>query len=366
MKPVILIPAYRPDKETLSNIIKQISRFDVEKIIVVDDGSGSKFQSLFDHIRTFEKTIVLYHKTNMGKGAALRTGFKHVLTFRINCSNVITVNVGGQHLPQDIEKIIQAAKDFPDSLVLGVRRFNGKIPLRSLLGNKITYLMFRGFAGQKISDTQTGLRAIPHSFLKQMLELSSERYAYEFEMLLTMVHNNVPIKEVVITTVYKDNNSVSSFNPISDSILIYKALFYWWFSFKFKQLLKYSFSGIFATIADFGMYVLLIDFSFGIVIASILARILSVIIHFCANKYFTFSYKDAPRVSEIIKYLLVVAFNLSSSIVLIYLFMRYFYAGEVVAKGVAQMILFLSTYALLNGFVFLKRKQNTDLENLGS
>ncbi|MFH2061257.1 MAG: bifunctional glycosyltransferase family 2/GtrA family protein [Pseudomonadota bacterium] len=357
MKPVILIPAYRPDKEVLSNIIEQIISFDVEKIIIVDDGSGSNFQSVFDHVRTFEKTVVLHHKSNMGKGAALRTGFKHVLTFRINCSNVITVNADGQHLPQDVEKIIQAAKDFPDALVLGVRRFNGKIPLKNLLGNKITYLMFRGFAGQKISDTQTGLRAIPHPFLKQMLELSSDRYAYEFEMLLTMVHNKVPIKEVGITTVYENNNFVSSFNPISDSILVCKTLFHWWFSFKFKQLLKYSLSGIFATIADFGMYVLLIDFSFGFVIASILARILSVIIHFCANKYFTFSYKDAPCISEIIKYLMVVAFNLSSSIVLIYLFMRYFYAGEVVAKMAAQMILFLSTYVLLNGFVFLKLKK---------
>ncbi|MFH2092440.1 MAG: bifunctional glycosyltransferase family 2/GtrA family protein [Pseudomonadota bacterium] len=361
MRPVILIPAYRPDKDTLLNIISQISQFDVERIIVVDDGSGSDFQPVFDHAHTLEKTTVLYHPVNKGKGAALRTGFKHVLDFRINCASVITVDADGQHLPGDVNKIIQAAKDYPDSVVLGVRGFKGKIPLRSFLGNKITYLMFRGLSGRKISDTQTGLRAIPHSFLQQMLSLCSDRYAYELEMLLTLVHNQVPIKEVQITTVYEDNNSTSSFKPVSDSILVYKTLFRWWFLFKFKQLLKYSLSGIFSTIADFGMYALLIEFSFGFVTASILARILSVVIHFCANKYFTFSYKEAPSIHEIVKYLMVVAFNLSSSIVLIYFFIRFFQVGEVVAKVAAQMLLFLSTYVLLNGFVFIKEKHKPGL-----
>lgn len=357
MKPVILIPAYRPDKDTLSSIIDQISKFDVEKIFVVDDGSGPEYQSVFDHVTRLEKTTVLFHKINQGKGAALRTGFKHVLSFRVACSCVITVDADGQHLPEDVEKMILASRENPEALVLGVRDLKGKIPLRSLVGNRFTYLMFRGLAGRKITDTQTGLRAIPHSYLEQLIELSSDRYAYELEMLLTMVHKKIPIKEVGITTVYEDNNSVSSFNPISDSVLVYKTLFKWWFSFKLVQLIKYSLSGVFSTIADFGVYIILINFSFGIVTSSILARILSVIIHFCANKYFTFSYRQMPDIGEIIKYLMVVAFNLSASIVLIFVFVKYFSIGEVAAKVAAQLILFLSTYVLLNGFVFLKTRQ---------
>ncbi len=363
MKPVIIIPAYRPLKETLSSIITRIACFDVEKIIVVDDGSGPEYQSVFDHVGTLDKTLVLYHKTNMGKGAALRTGFGHVLDFRINCSGVITVDADGQHLPEDVEKMIRAAGDHPDSLVLGVRSFKGKIPLRSFLGNKITYLMFRGIAGQKVSDTQTGLRAIPGCYLEKMLSFSSDRYAYELEMLLTMVDQGIPIKEVQITTVYEDNNATSSFKPISDSFVVYKMLILWWFAFKFKQMLKYSLSSILSTIADFSTYILLIDFSIGFVTASIVARVFSVIIHFSANKYFTFQYRDAPRFSEIVKYLMVVGFNLSFSILLIFLFIRYFSAGEVTAKVAAQMILFLATYVLLNGFVFLRERQPKKLRS---
>ncbi len=358
MTPVVLIPAYKPDKKTLTGIVKKIACYDVSKIIIVDDGSGREFHSVFDDIRSIPNTIVLVHPSNKGKGAALRTGFNHVLKFRINCSSVITVDADGQHLPEDVNKIIHAVKERPDALVMGVRGFKGQIPLRSLLGNKITYLMFRGLVGRKISDTQTGLRGIPCSLLPHIARLTSDRYAYELEMLLSVVQKGVPVKEVTITTVYEDNNSVSSFRPVLDSILIYKLLFAWWFAFRFKQLLRYSLSGIFSTVADFGAYMLLIDLSCGIVTASVLARGLSVIIHFSANKYFTFSYKDAPNITEVTKYLVVVLFNLSSSIFLIYLFVSYFFIGEVVAKVLAQMILFLATYALLNGFVFLRQMRN--------
>lgn len=360
MKPVILIPAYKPDIKTLSDIVHKVASSDVQKIIVVDDGSGPDYKEAFGDIGSLENVIVLCHSTNLGRGAALRTGFNHVLQYRLDCPCVVTVGADGQHLPEDVDKIIQSANTNPDALILGCREFKGKIPLKSFLGNKITYLMFRGLAGKSISDTQTGLRAIPISLVKQLTDLSSDRYAYELEMLLTLVHKQVEINEVSIETIYEDNNSVSSFRPITDSFLVYKTLFRWWFAFRFKELCRYSLSGIFSTIADFGTYMILINFSCGFITASVFARLLSVIIHFLANKYFTFSYNTAPSLWEVAKYLMVVAFNLSSSILLIYLFMEYFNAGEVLAKVIAQMLLFLFTYALLNGFVFLRSKKQSN------
>ncbi|MDO9068592.1 MAG: glycosyltransferase family 2 protein [Deltaproteobacteria bacterium] len=231
MNSVILIPAYKPDKQILSNIVEQIAAFDVTKIIIVDDGSGSDYKFVFAHLETMCKVSVLYHQNNQGKGAALRTGFRHVLESKVICDNVITVDADGQHLPEDVAKLIKEIEKYPDELVLGVRGFKGsdqKIPLRSLLGNRITRFIFSGLTGRTISDTQTGLRGIPHYLLKKTISLTSDRYAYELEMLLTLIQIGIPIKEVTITTVYEDNNSASSFRPVSDSILIYKTLFVWW------------------------------------------------------------------------------------------------------------------------------------------
>lgn len=355
-KPLVLIPVYKPDQQILSRIIEEVGRLDIAGILLVNDGSGPEYDAVFAYLAAAYEIKFLSHEKNQGKGAALRTGFKYVNRFNIPCSHVVTMDADGQHLSCDVQKVMEDAQDFPDALVLGVREFKGKVPLRSRLGNKATYLMFRGLVGQKVTDTQTGLRAIPVGLLDRLIRLASDRYAYELEMLLTLIQDKVRVREVPITTVYEDNNSMSSFRPIADSVLVYRTLFLWWFAFRFKQMLKYSLSGIFSTVADFGTYILLINFSIGFVTASILARFLSVLIHFSANKYFTFSYKDAPNLMEVGKYIVVAAFNLSASILLIYLFTRYLFMGEVVAKVVAQMMLFFATYALLNGFVFLRTK----------
>ncbi|MCP4021030.1 MAG: hypothetical protein GY729_04235 [Desulfobacteraceae bacterium] len=212
--------------------------------------------------------------------------------------------------------------------------------------------------GKAITDTQTGLRGIPKELLPALIELKSSRYAYELEMLLTLTAKKTPVKETPITTVYEDNNAASSFRPVTDSFLIYKTLFMWWCVHRFFEMVKYSLSSITSTIADFGTYILLIHLSQGFVSASIAARIISVIIHFSANKYFTFSMGGKPTLKEIGKYLMVVLFNLSGSIFLIYLFVTYLLMGEVAAKVAAQLLLFITTYVLLNGFVFLGSKKS--------
>ncbi len=362
MKPVIVIPAYNPEMETLKALVDEISAFDVEKIIVINDGSRQDLMPGFDTLSRLDNVKVLYHKENLGKGSALKTGFSHILKYRIPCNSVITMDADGQHLPLDVKKVMDRSVREPEAFVLGVREFTEQIPLKSLLGNKMTYLLFRGLVGQKITDTQTGLRAIPLSLLERVCTLSSDRYAYELEMLLTLIQDGVTVIEVPIETVYVDNNAMSSFRPLADSFLVYRTLFLWWFAFRFKQILKYSLSGGFSTIADFGTYILLINLSCGFVTASVLARVLSTLVHFSSNKYFTFAYRDAPKMSEVIKYLFVVAFNLTSSIFLIYLFIHYFSMGEVIAKVVAQLLLFFATYTLLNGYVFLRAKKQLSSE----
>jgi putative flippase GtrA len=357
MKPVILIPAYEPHREKLPEIIKGMLSFDIENILVVNDGSTSDFDAVFETIDTIDGVRVIRHDKNKGKGEALRTGFKHILQSGMDFSSVITMDADGQHLPLDVKKVIQSANENPEALIMGVRDFKGEVPARSLLGNKVTYLIFRGFVGCSISDTQTGLRGIPIALLNQLIDLKSQRYAFELDMLLSTIQDKIPIIETTITTVYEDNNAISSFRLIEDSIMIYKTLFLWWFVNRFTQMVKYSLSGASSTVADFGTYILIIDLSGGFVAASIAARVISVIIHFFANRYFTFSVHDRPSLGEIGKYLMVVLLNLSFSILFIYLFVTYLSLGEVVAKVAAQLILFIATYALLNGFVFLRSKK---------
>lgn len=355
---VVIIPAYKPKQNVLYRIVRKISTFNVAKVVVVDDGSGHECSGVFSRLQHIKKTVVLHHGANQGKGAALRTGFRYIMNRKLSCSGIVTVDADGQHLPKDVEKIIHSLSLNDDTLVLGVRRFSTDVPLRSFMGNKITCLMFKGLVGINFTDTQTGLRGIPVFLVPYLLDLKSNRYEYELEMLLTLIEKGVKIHEIPIDTLYEDNNAGSSFRPVSDAIRIYKVLFSWWFTFRFKQIVKYALSGIFSTVADFGTYIILINLSCGFVTASILARILSMMIHFSSNKYFTFSYRELPQFSEIMKYFVVVGFNLISSIFLIYIFISFMFLGEVLSKVAAQLILFFITYALMNGFVFLENRKH--------
>ena len=78
--------------------------------------------------------------------------------------------------------------------------------------------------GQKLTDTQTGLRGIPASFLPKLLRQEATGYEFELEMLIAAHQLSIPIVEVPIRTIYEAGNKSSHFNPIVDSMKIYFVL----------------------------------------------------------------------------------------------------------------------------------------------
>ena len=105
----ILIPSFNPD-DNLSRLVKEIFQYKWKKIIIVDDGSTQETRKIFHNISKAYEVTVLSHDINKGKGAALKTGLDYI-KHHVNDSNgVITVDVDGQHLVKDVERIAQSAK----------------------------------------------------------------------------------------------------------------------------------------------------------------------------------------------------------------------------------------------------------------
>ena len=75
--PSILIPAYKPD-EKMVNLIKALHELGFHQIIVVNDGSGAKFDPVFAEAASLD-CLVLKHAINMGKGRAMKTGFNEAM-----------------------------------------------------------------------------------------------------------------------------------------------------------------------------------------------------------------------------------------------------------------------------------------------
>ena len=111
------------------------------------------------------------------------------------------------------------------SLVLGVRAFSGAVPWRSKAGNTLARWLVRLLIGQRLTDTQTGLRGIPAALIPALLKVPSSGYEFELDMLITAKHLAFPVVQEPIQTIYRDGNRSSHFNPLFDSMRIYMVLF---------------------------------------------------------------------------------------------------------------------------------------------
>ena len=193
----------------------------VRAVVVVGDGSGPEFSDVFAAVASIKNVHVLRHVVNLGKGAALKTGLNRAACDFPDCVGVVTADADGQHAVKDVLRVADALATSSHAVVLGARSLEGEVPFRSRIGNVITRHLLHGLTGQRIYDTQTGLRGIPMDFIPTVLRLGPNGYDFELEMLLACRRSMRPIVEIPIDTIYLDGNRSSHFNPALDSMRIY-------------------------------------------------------------------------------------------------------------------------------------------------
>lgn len=237
---VILIPALNPDKE-LIQYIQELKRNGFDDIIVVNDGSSAEYLNIFERAKQMD-CKVLQHAVNLGKGRALKNGFNEFLNLyqdNPDILGIITVDSDGQHAVKDVIQIDDWwKKNKCAELLLGSRNFKlAGVPFKSRAGNQITSKVYRLLYGIQIRDTQTGLRGIPKELVAGYLQIRGERFEYEMEMLIESAVRGIPVREISIQTIYKNQNTGSHFRPFEDSVLIYRLILSGCFRY-WKTLLK--------------------------------------------------------------------------------------------------------------------------------
>lgn len=340
MNAAVIIPAYKPD-QTLTELITELNLKAFSKIIVVDDGNGENLATLLSPVQT-EKLVILRQAVNLGKGRALKTAFNYILTELPHLNLVVTADADGQHKVPDIVAVTEYGLKHQTDLVLGCRHFKGKIPLRSQIGNTITTGIFRFFIGLKVSDTQTGLRAIPTKNLKHLLPIKGERYEYETNVLLKAKNNEWTISEVPIETVYIENNKSSHFNPLRDSMRIYFLIF------------RFFASSISSAVVDFTLFALFTRANMSIVDSVLGARFISGWFNFYVNKNLVFN-KTVNVRAALIRYWALVFFIGAISSVMVEA-VQPVVASVLVAKLIVDSLLFITSFAVQREFIFSKNK----------
>ena len=356
---IVIIPMLNPDEKAIEVIDGVIAK-GFNKIVVVNDGSEEEYLEPFRYAESLPECVVLTHKVNKGKGRALKTAFTYIMENEPDCSAVVTVDGDNQHRPEDIYACVKLMWEHPDDMVLGCRDFSGlDLPLRSKIGNNITTFVFRTLCGVKITDTQTGLRVIPAKYLKIMNEIEGERYEYETNMLLALKKYNIPYRQQSIQTIYIADNESSHFNPIIDSIKIYKVIF------------KYMFGSLAASAIDilcFTLFLFIFNHFFkpglSILISTILARGISSMSNCIYNKKMVFKSKASMK-RVLLRYYTLCVCQTAVSYFGVAGITRLLGVGSItilvtVIKMIVDTVLFFVSYFIQKGWVY---KEDDKAEN---
>lgn len=272
----LLIPALNPDEHLLELLCKLTGCW-YGPVVVVDDGSEAAIrESVFTKVKDMG-AVVVTHACNLGKGRALKTGLNECLNRFQDLKGVVTADADGQHLPEDICACAEAVRAYPDCLILGCRDFAQRgIPLKSSMGNKLTRATMKLFCGVSVTDTQTGLRGIPAGFMRALLVVDGEYFDFETNMLLETAKWKLEIKEIPIQTVYLEQNRASHFRPIRDSLRIYAL---------FAKYIASALIGFVVDITLFSLLISLLGIAEGpkIVVATVIARMISAVVNFTIN-----------------------------------------------------------------------------------
>lgn len=347
----VLIPAYNPD-EKLVIYVGELLAADFTQIIVVDDGSRKECEQYFEQIEQEHEVTVLHHKENQGKGRALKTGFTYCLEHFPDCVGVVTADSDGQHSAKDTVRVAQKLQDNPDQMILGTRNFDEPgVPFKSKSGNKITTVVFALLHGAYLRDTQTGLRGIGKRYLEECCSLQGERFEYEINMLVYAAHHKIPFKEVLIETIYIDDNKETHFRPFQDSMKIYGVIL--------RTFFQYLFSSLSASLIDLGVFticnmVLFTSLQTGknVLYSTIVARILSSLYNFIMNQRVVFR-SHGNVVRKAMRYYALVVVQMALSAGLVFLFVHLLSCIALPVKVVVDTVLFLISFQIQKRFVFV-------------
>lgn len=224
MKTLVVIPSKNLEG-TIGNVVRSILGLGLDlDVLVVNDGSTDGTSKAAKDAGA----AVVEHPVNLGKGAALRTGFGYAVEHGYDA--VITMDGDEQHDPGAIPAFLAALEKGGADVVVGTRMHAvGDMPAIRRWTNRTTSRVVSRLAGQEIPDSQSGYRIFSGYVLRDVAgSLVTSKYDTESEILIRAGRKGYSIGALPIESIYTD--SVSHINPVIDTIrfigLTFRSLFW--------------------------------------------------------------------------------------------------------------------------------------------
>ncbi len=205
----ILIPAYNA-QWTLGSVLTKVKPLGIDTL-VVDDGSSDETGK----VASGQGVRLLNHSLNLGKGAALRTGFESIL--QKDCQVVITLDADGQHDPADIPFLLTVFQNVkPDILIASRAAKFWQMTFLRRFWNRLGVKAVARLCHSDITDSQSGFRFIRREVLEKV-GLTTSGFETELELLIKACKKGFSVLSVPINTQKADGTASSHFRPVSDT-----------------------------------------------------------------------------------------------------------------------------------------------------
>ena len=176
---VLVIPAHNEAPTIREVVLKALSY--IHEVIVVDDGSTDETTKILEKL----PVTVLRNSQNRGKAFSLWRGFQHALDRGARA--IVTLDGDGQHLPEDIPRLIAQWERHTHYLIIGARQRKGRQDFNlRVFANRMADFWISWAAGYYIADSQSGYRVYPSRLLQQTTcpHGKAQSFVFESEILI--------------------------------------------------------------------------------------------------------------------------------------------------------------------------------------